>query len=361
MEDGSTSDALSLGEYAPESSASHTPARVSYPFYLAAVFAALALAVVFQTARILCNRHNVLSFQLAFYALCFLWVVLRAVFFALTSFYDTPVTFFFLYSLPTNVQFATFSLLVLYLVQRTHYAQWPQIRRPAFLVYAGTNVLLLAVHAALAIVAAATWSSATHNAVETASSSIFSIIFFLLVILLAVYAVKLPSDSSRIDPSFPKYPTPTMMSGAAYVIFSIYTFRSIWDVLTATNIEAGAWEQALVVLFYLIWEVAPIVIVLVLFGSVGKVKYRPIKSRVFGEAPVITPAAKVEQPRMLPSPSIGSGISDRILQPGHKRQGDLRHPLLADSKARGMHYVAEQPPAPQANVRGSDMAGHENV
>lgn len=110
-------------------------------------------------------RHNLFSFQLGFLVLCFVWGIVRAVFWWLTPvlpepsvaaigmlWYEYMVLFLFSSSfrIPINLQFATFSLLVLFYAHLVHRATWEKtMKRICTATYIGTNVVFLILQAGI--------------------------------------------------------------------------------------------------------------------------------------------------------------------------------------------------------------------
>jgi hypothetical protein len=105
--------------------------------------------------RILYFRHGK-SFQFAFLLLCFFWTTIRAAFFASTA--ETPLFLtLILWWFPVDVQFATFSLLVVFVIYLLQQHEWNYTRRIIYFVYCGVNLSVVG------LTAVYVWQGAEQN------------------------------------------------------------------------------------------------------------------------------------------------------------------------------------------------------
>jgi len=88
----------------------------SYTFVLMLMYLAITSVVGFQIIRILYYKHNLLAFQFSFLSLSFVWAIIRCIyFFWCPNWYTiSPSLSDALYLVPYWLQFATFSLLILF-------------------------------------------------------------------------------------------------------------------------------------------------------------------------------------------------------------------------------------------------------
>eukprot|EP01135_Chromosphaera_perkinsii_P008270 Nk52_evm12s1224 gene=Nk52_evmTU12s1224 len=92
---------------------------------LTVLYSLLGLLIFLQLCRIVYYRHKKLSHQTFFLVLCLLWASLRALMFTLKMVSRWPLLMYrSLYCVPFILQFATFSLLVLYFGQVIHKNFW---------------------------------------------------------------------------------------------------------------------------------------------------------------------------------------------------------------------------------------------
>eukprot|EP01137_Pigoraptor_chileana_P029035 Opistho-2@13707 len=102
----------------------------------------------FQLGLILYHRHKKASYHTYFLLLCLSWITLRIIFFGIWS-HDLGLpdswAIRLIYWLPLHIQFATFSLLVLFYAQVIHRENWVQKFRVIFVAsWVAVNVTLLA-------------------------------------------------------------------------------------------------------------------------------------------------------------------------------------------------------------------------
>jgi hypothetical protein len=262
------------------------------PFPLALVYTILTLAVGFQISRILYYRHNIFSFQLGFLSLCFIWGVIRACFWWLFPVLSSPwgIPAMTLLWLPVNLQFSTFSLLVLFFAHLVHRATWEKSTKKVFVIaYVATNVIFIIVQTVwLGMYAYYVKSGMQHDWLVVAQSSFAGVVFLLLVFILAGYGWLLHS-ALKTTTSFVQ-PVPVAIFPITFIIFVLFLSRSIFDFVNA----AGHWgisvtsttkqDNLVIFILYFFWEICPAVMILGLFW---KISYIP--SHVHTYAPLLRP------------------------------------------------------------------------
>ena len=88
---------------------------------------AIVLLIFVQAVLLKKAKHSIRSWSACFYALCFVWLMFRSVFWALTIWTTKswdPALFYILYWMPNPIQFAAFLLLPLFFAQISHRKQW---------------------------------------------------------------------------------------------------------------------------------------------------------------------------------------------------------------------------------------------
>mmetsp|Transcript_19309 Transcript_19309/g.72963 ORF Transcript_19309/g.72963 Transcript_19309/m.72963 type:complete len:639 (-) Transcript_19309:228-2144(-) len=88
---------------------------------------AIMIWIVAQGVLMRRAKHSLRSWSVGFYALCFIWLMFRSVFWGLTIVTSrswNPTTFYILYWTPNPIQFGAFLLLPLFFAQITHRKTW---------------------------------------------------------------------------------------------------------------------------------------------------------------------------------------------------------------------------------------------
>jgi len=187
-----------------------------------------------------------------------------------------------IYWFPVNIQFSTFSLLIVYYAQlgHQHKGEMKAFKRRYIAVWVITNVIffvLAAIWIGIGIKIDGPggdepdWLSSIHGYFTGA-------VFFILVIVLAWEGLRvshLMREASGAQTkllakiSFPKIVVVT------FLLFSLFTTRCIYDVIMATGkismeVSSGTTFEALFTFVaFLLWEIIPTTLVLVLFGKVS--------------------------------------------------------------------------------------------
>eukprot|EP00457_Paulinella_chromatophora_P007433 gb/GEZN01007456.1/.p1 GENE.gb/GEZN01007456.1/~~gb/GEZN01007456.1/.p1 ORF type:complete len:403 (-),score=33.08 gb/GEZN01007456.1/:198-1406(-) len=106
---------------------------------LTSLYAVLVCVAVFQLSRILWYGHALFSFQCGFAMLCLVWGAIRVVFLLHTGAWTTVLTLF-LFWLPLDLQFTTFSLFGVFLANLLYEYQWDQHKQRFFVVCILSNI-----------------------------------------------------------------------------------------------------------------------------------------------------------------------------------------------------------------------------
>eukprot|EP01103_Thecamoeba_quadrilineata_P011356 TRINITY_DN2693_c0_g1_i1.p1 TRINITY_DN2693_c0_g1~~TRINITY_DN2693_c0_g1_i1.p1 ORF type:complete len:324 (+),score=19.27 TRINITY_DN2693_c0_g1_i1:90-1061(+) len=250
-------------------------------FVLSLLYLLLTIAEGFQIARIIYYRHNLFSFQCGFLLLCFTWGIARWLFFLLVCIVESnAMSISYLYWLTFNLQFATFSLLVLfyaYVVNKHKSEAW---RKRSLIVYVIVNVLFLCIMLALLV-------SLTLDQTSNALSELFPCcvgsMFLFLVLILAYYGWQVADQirsSNLVTPLIPKGDSPLMIVIVTMIIVVLYVSRCIYDFISAFDsslaISLGSYcasydsSNILYCLVFVVWELTPTTLVLFLFWRIPK-------------------------------------------------------------------------------------------
>jgi len=242
--------------------------------YLLVLYVVLTLSVGFQIARILYYRHALYSFQLGFLLLCFIWGVLRVVFWSIEYIFWGAFAEVLLW-VPLNFQFATFSLLVVFYAHLVHKSTWEKYMKKRFTIaYIVINVVLLALQCVwLGFVN----SDIQHSDEDWASgvqSAIAALVFVILVAILAWYGYSLHKVIRSTTKHQMLYQVPSNIFVVTFMIVLLFLSRCIFDFMNT----AGKWEvdiddehvgSQLVVFFaYFLWEIVPTVTIVLLFWRI---------------------------------------------------------------------------------------------
>jgi len=87
---------------------------LTYSFWLSFLYLILALLCAFQCSRIIYYKHKLFSYQFGFLSLCLVFALLRFALFMFLCALNYSIGYDILYWIPFYIQFATFSLLVLF-------------------------------------------------------------------------------------------------------------------------------------------------------------------------------------------------------------------------------------------------------
>jgi len=243
----------------------------------------LVLFISLQLGRIVYYRHKLRSFQVGFLVQCFFWGLLRALFFLLLDFIsNTNWLLLIIYWLPINIQYSTFSLLVVYYAYLNPIhevkAEMRKFKRVYISVWLTTNVLFL-----LGSIAGIILGVIYHDPYEDEPDWLSAVhgyftggVFLVLVVVLAYHGFKIfqlmrhgPRSKLLAKVSLSKILLVTV------VLFLLFTSRCAYEFTMAVGVKSLTVSSGMVKegLFTFVglcaWEIIPTILVLVLFGNVN--------------------------------------------------------------------------------------------
>lgn len=239
-----------------------------------------------QLARIAAFGHRKASYISAFLLLCLLWTGLRTFTFGLVTEDVVDVPFWLLLLLqvlPINIQFATFSLLVLFFGRVVHSQTWELRQRVWFFaVWSATNIVLLML---AAIWIALTSGRETEDAFHYGVRQMFTaVVFLLLVAVLTHYGVLLAHFIAQHEAHGAQSVAALAVRGRSRrsillltaAILVIFVSRCSFDIvaaftgyrINADQTDAGQATAAFVV--FIVWEIVPALSVIVFFWHIPR-------------------------------------------------------------------------------------------
>lgn len=277
--------------------------------YLLVLYASLTFTVGFQIARILYYRHALYSFQLGFLLLCFIWGVLRILFWSLFSDLFSNAFGEILIWIPLNFQFATFSLLVVFYAHLVHKSTWEKQTKKWFTIaYIVVNVTLLILQIVwLVFINSDQGSAPWAGGVQ---SGIAAFVFFILVTILAWYGYRL-HEVMKSSKQQMLFQVPPMIFVVTFIIFLLFLSRCIFDFM---NI-AGKWvvditddnspnEQIIIFVAYFAWEIVPTLMIVLLFWRIPTTHIGGLTRRGRSTMFMLPPSA------VKPAPSVSRLFND---------------------------------------------------
>jgi len=245
--------------------------------YLILLYASLTGIVGFQIARILYYRHALYSFQLGFLLLCFVWGVLRVVFWSLFYQIISGTVGEVLLWIPLNFQFATFSLLVVFYAHLVHKNTWEKYTKKRFTIaYITVNTILLIMQC----VCFGLITDGGHSEEQWASdvqSAIAGLVFLILVTILSWYGWKLNVVIRSTAKHQMLFQVPPMIFVVTFVITLLFISRCIFDFMNIAGkwvVEIGSsddddvQDQVTIFVAYFLWEIVPTVLIVLLFWRI---------------------------------------------------------------------------------------------
>jgi len=262
---------------------------LSFNIALAALYAFLCLFEGFQLLRIVYYRHKILSFQFGFLVLCFFWALLRALFFGFFMSLGNIPAYLIVYWSPINIQFATFSLLVVYYAHLHHKqkSEWYSLKRRYTGLWATLNCLFLLLAISWLILGAKYDHLNGNDVVEpqwltSLHLSFSGLVFLLLSIVIGWHAWRAAnlmkeSEQAHSQPKFAGKLSLRRILMVSILLFLLFAIRCFYDFIVSTNILA-TWHievssgttfvALLTFIVFFIFEIIPTILVLALFGQV---------------------------------------------------------------------------------------------
>ncbi len=314
----------------------------SFSLFLSFLYSSIFFVSLLQLSRILHYRHNVKSFHFAFLLLTFCWSLLRIFFFGSTL--ELPaVVALALFWLPGDFQFASFSLIVVFLEFLLNRQIWPARRPWILLIYGILNIsIFLFTFLFLSISCFIPVNGALECAVsERLERTHHAYVFLQFCLLLTAYGNSLyqlyhQNRENRLTGL-------TGLSGFVWLCFFTRCIYCLFAALGLFSIEVGGNSGGLkdvsLISFILLifWEILPMLLFLVYFRHIPASRARSKRSNsIFGPSP-----ANAENSNSKPSPLTDShSLNERsaLLFHGNSNSSpspaslarDLDRDLLAD-------------------------------
>eukprot|EP00013_Stygamoeba_regulata_P004596 CAMPEP_0177638428 /NCGR_PEP_ID=MMETSP0447-20121125/5484_1 /TAXON_ID=0 /ORGANISM="Stygamoeba regulata, Strain BSH-02190019" /LENGTH=383 /DNA_ID=CAMNT_0019140391 /DNA_START=1522 /DNA_END=2673 /DNA_ORIENTATION=- len=251
-------------------------------FVLSILYFLLSAVVAFQLSRILWYKHDLKSFQFGFLSLCFVWGIFRAIYFLLFGVLP-PTAGLVLFATPYPIQFATFSLLVVFYAQVLHSHEWQERKRVFKIMYLASNGFFIMCFFVLLGLFLGYGPGKTPDMLTKFSDVFIGLIFFVLMCIMAWYGFRV-IDMVKKDPiSVPLRPvghSAMSIVVVTVILFATFTFRTLFDVLTVSGVVAVCfdnsfyWNDIVSLVLYLVWEILPVSLVLYMFWDIPSTRMR---------------------------------------------------------------------------------------
>ena len=244
---------------------------------LACCYVLLFASSLVQLLRIVVAQHDVYSFQVAFLVLAVLWSAARAFFFG--EWFGLPeLLSLLLWWLPFDLQFSTFSLLIVFYASLLHHLSWHTGTRQRLLY--GTVLTVINVAAPVLTTAWAVTSVLQSRGIEQLESVHHAYNACQLFALFATFTLlgyKLHSSpwsgqllASLLRPLFPLSVLTTLclIVFLSRAIFALLNTFGLYEVEIGGN--TGGWKLVSPVAFVvmLLWEVLPAAAVILFFHHI---------------------------------------------------------------------------------------------
>lgn len=313
------------------------------------LFGTLAVVVSVQLGRIIYNGHNVMSFNFGFCVLVLLWMYLRTIFFLSLTFSPIPVWLDrLLYWPTTNLQLATYTLLICFFARYVHRDTWrSSTKRKAVIWFIASNVVSLLFTIGWLIAAGNTSENDVSHAMILAQIFYTGTIFLLITIVMGYYGWKFITivDQMKNRGSTLIIPSGGSMNQIRFfyvVALLIFSFRYIYDFSSVnvdfTQVPFGVENKCVpdVLTFFVlvIWEMIPPAMVLYFFRRIPK-KARFRNPRVHSQG----------APFLDPSPSSSSTVARGFFDAPYMYDSEEDQSVVGDSlPATNSHFKNPEQP-----------------
>ncbi|KAJ0412678.1 hypothetical protein ATCC90586_002308 [Pythium insidiosum] len=307
-------------------------------YTLLLTIACLAL-LVFTLTRLLLsmrNKNKLLSWSTCFYVLCLMWTVVRSTYWIMIQTREsmTYLELYLLYWFPTPIQFANFSLLILFYIQvitgKKWRSRWRNICLPLYFLLTmsmATFTAVWAFNSSNDILYAYEYGDeydeefykVSYVSVQLEYSAIS---FFMLSFLFGFFGWKMANSLAIINA----------------LLFLIFFTRSMRDLATSQNWFLSIWNQLdmngrvttfAYFIFFCFWEFLPTILLLCLIttkaGGVGAPRHASSSGHKlpdFGIFHIINVGGDKAEGKLLASPlnsSYGTASSSSLLHPAGVR------------------------------------------
>jgi len=246
------------------------------------LYFSLSLFTGSQIIRMVYYRHKLRSFQMGFRIQLFIWALLRAVYFAFYNLLENSIIAdAILYWLPFNIQFSTFSFMVVFFahLQHKHKSEWKSFKRWYITAWITINVIFYIL--GFVWVGLDCFYDDKHhgNAPEWLVEVHLYFnggVFFVLDLLLAWYGWKLAQMMTR--PEGPQVKLIAKISvkkvvAVTFTLFLLFASRCLFDLISASYSRVSLsitndLDAILTFVLLCLWEVIPTMLVLILIGTV---------------------------------------------------------------------------------------------
>jgi len=310
---------------------------MSVSFALFVAYFVLVLYIGLQIGFMIYYRHKLRSFRMGTLIQCFIWALLRTLYFLLyNSINRVRWIDRIVYWIPFNLQFSIFSFLVVYYRHMHHEqkSEWKTFKTRYIITWAILNVTFLLLQIVWISLGIAMDDPSRENEDPQWLASVHlyfnGAVFFILVIVLAwngwksALLMKMGSQSKLLARlSFVK------ILAITFTLFFLFTTRTIYNFISASStkfavqVDGGATQSALITLFaFLLWEIVPTILVLVLFGTV-----KSTSLGAFSRPPKSTTPHKNSKVPSVP-PNQGKLLRDLFSDPRRYDSDEETSPLM---------------------------------
>ncbi|DAZ94462.1 TPA: hypothetical protein N0F65_003498 [Lagenidium giganteum] len=340
-----------------------------YTFFLTVMCLVLLVFLLAQLLLSLRNKNKLLSWSTCFYILCLLWTVVRSTYWIMIQTREsmTYLELYLLYWFPTPIQFANFSLLVLFYIQvitgKKWRTRWRNICLPLYFIMTMSMATFTAVWAfnssndiSAAYEYGDIYDQEFYKVSDVSVQLTYSAIsFFMLSFLFGFFGWKMANVESwkrrRLLISKPR-----SLAIINSLLFLIFFTRSVRDLATSQNWFLSIWNQLDMngrvttfeyFVFFCFWEFLPTILLLCLIttkaGGVGAPRHGSShghKLPDFGIFHIINTGGEKATGKLLASPmnssygtsSVTTSSVHSVEPPRWTHGGDLfQDPLRYDS------------------------------
>jgi len=289
----------------------------------------LTCAVGFQIARILYYRHNYISFQFGFLLLCFFWGVVRSFFWGFLPVIDDGWVASILQWLPVNLQFATFSLLVLFfvhLVQKSNGAK--DLQKQYVIAYAVVNVVLLTLQGVwlgFEIYYITDTTEDLPDWIPQSQAGFSGVVFLILVIILARYGWQV-HNAIKTSKILIQMQIPPTIFVVSVFIFILFSSRCVFDFMNAAGhwnvfLASDSLKDELIIFFaYFFWEILPTLLIVGLFWTIPTTKIGGLTRRGRGSMFYFPPSPHAKA--YSKDPHNAAGLASRLFSDPQRYDSD---------------------------------------
>lgn len=196
--------------------------------FILVLYCIVGFACLFQISRILYYRHLVKSFQFGFLSICLVWCILRSIFFMYGG-NLTGYSLMLVYWLPVDLQFATFSLLVMFYAFLLYQYEWEERRRCAVFAYCIINAGVVITTLVYVLTSCDSHSCDLTESLNRTHHVYMSVQFLILVLVYGLIAYRLYKQDR--------------VSGSAVLTFGawlIFASRLVYNIMVSVDMEAFA-------------------------------------------------------------------------------------------------------------------------